>query len=319
MRNRIGRGGVVAGVLVWATLAGLAASCNRSSDTATATATTAPAVSPSLAAYVSADLDLDHELQKEGVWSAWFVASRGASGGSEMQAQRALTDEAVSRYGAAAAAATGSADFDSRKNDVATQLGRLAAVRSGVDGAQTDLLTMIASYYGATSGLQKTTEALATDPSVGDARVLGEIHEVDQAQFLASERNKEAMILIAVTEVGVMPRNWNDRQPCGGDGGGCAARDELTRAGDNADRAQSDFGNRATPEQTKVLADGLKGASYDLQRAQIFAAGISSGSSMTSDCASPDGICAQRLVAASVDYADRLYQVEKQLLARASA
>ncbi|MBI2705438.1 MAG: nitrate- and nitrite sensing domain-containing protein [Actinobacteria bacterium] len=99
-----------------------------------------------LTQFAQADYKLATEFEKEGIYSAQYMATRKAAGKAELEAQRAKTDEAKRAFDDAAKNLDASATLLPKVKQATSRLVNLQTNRTSVDALQADPPVAVDQY-----------------------------------------------------------------------------------------------------------------------------------------------------------------------------
>jgi signal transduction histidine kinase len=226
-----------------------------------------------LSSFALVGADLVSQLQVEQIRSALYSASRGTSGRAELDAQRARTDAAVTRY----QAAVKSLDRGPKDGSLAanltlaeTRLNSLRGLRGQVDSSLSQPYTVAELYGDAISsfvGVNSSLTGEANDPDL--LRGLDATARVEQ---LREAQSAEAALIVAAAQSGgfvdrsgtVCPDVRND----------CESYDRAVAAGQTYARAQDNLSRSgATPQQKQAVANAAGVLAYQDLASEVLAQG----------------------------------------------
>ncbi|HVN52020.1 MAG TPA: nitrate- and nitrite sensing domain-containing protein [Acidimicrobiales bacterium] len=216
-----------------------------------------------LAQMAAVNADLAHQLQREAVYSAGYMASAGTQWKAELRLQRRATNAAVATYRSTLDKVhpqSESSDLQKDAGAVNDAISNLPTQRNSVDGLETPAPTAIGQFDAASQDLTKFNSHLAqaaSDPSLSR----GLTTFADLNGFKESTAD-EAALAVSLVQVGQFPKTW----PASGQGAvpcdvvstaDCEVFADLTLASGDAGNAYNVFVDSATPDQKALVRNAV--------------------------------------------------------------
>ncbi len=218
-----------------------------------------------LANMAAVNADLAHQLQRESVYSAAYMASAGTQWKPQLDTQRKATDSAVSTYNSTLKKVDpqkASSDLNKDVTAVNSALAELPTQRSSVDGLETPAPTAIAQYDSASTDLAQLNTAIAAaanDPEL--ARSLTTFANLNAVK--AAEAN-EGSLSVALVQAAQFPQTWPSSGqatvPCQVVNSSCDVYNALTVASGDEGNAENVYYDSATADQKGLLRNATGGA-----------------------------------------------------------
>ncbi len=231
-----------------------------------------------LANMAAVNADLAHQLQRESIYSAAYMASAGTQWQPELAAQRKATDAAVTQYNDTLKKVNPgkeSSDLNKDVSAVNSAIGNLDTQRRSVDGLETPAPTAIGQYDSASTDLSQLDTALAAaanDPQL--ARGLTTFANLNAVK--AAEAN-EAALSVALVQAGQFPQTWpssgQPAVPCQVVNSSCDVYNALTVASGDEGNAENVYFDSASADQKSLLRNATgstAGAAMAAVEKQIF-------------------------------------------------
>ncbi|MEV4098516.1 sensor histidine kinase [Streptosporangium saharense] len=147
--------------------------------------------------------ELGLQLQAERTQSSVAISSRVLTSG--IADQRSRTDRAVEKFRAAAASTdSGSPELRTALNGVLSQIGRLATIRSGIDGGRDARLDVLTNYNRVLDSVFLLYDQLVAVPDLGIYRQAAAMQSMGNAREMIAREN--ALISGALIDYRLTPR-----------------------------------------------------------------------------------------------------------------
>lgn len=288
----------------------------------------------------NADYRLATELEKEGIYSAQYMASNKAKGKAALDEQRTKTNAARAAFDEAAKNAEqrlelqdteGNTEEEKRvkaNRDLSQKIkaaqGRLQGLntsRVSVDARQTDSINSVEQNFNAAKALYEVNSAIGNQ--IEEPSLARKFQTFKNMQKVISDRANEAMLHSAVAQVKAFPAQWGTGTdgsitPC--DDTNCSVYEKIKQAFDDSDRDTKTYDDNALPEDKQLMRDQLAADKFDDLKSKIIKAGEAPGGlsqsfeSALANCGAED--CADELVKSSVQQVDSLTEAETTLLVK---
>jgi signal transduction histidine kinase len=231
-----------------------------------------------LANMASVNADVAHQLQREAIYSAAYMASAGTQWKDELAAQRKATDAAVAQYNTTLHKVNPGKESGDLAKDVSavnSALGNLDTQRRSVDGLETPAPTAISQYDSASTDLAQLNTAIAAsanDPEL--ARGLTTFANLNAVK--AAEAN-EAALSVALVQAGQFPQTWPSNGqpavPCQVVNSSCDIYNALTVASGDEGNTENVYYDSANADQKGLLRNATgstAGAAMAAVEKQVF-------------------------------------------------
>jgi signal transduction histidine kinase len=223
-----------------------------------------------------ADSKVATELQKEGIYSAEYMATKRADGKADLDAQRAKSDQARAAF---EDTAKGLSNDPAVQAAIKTAQGRLSSLpvnRLSVDNLQTDPPNVIDQYNNTSVAMTDLDSAIGR--AIDDPDQSRGFQTFVNMQKLTSDRTLEAMLLTAVAEAKQFPATWGgataaEITPCDPatvTTGACKIYKDMDTASTESARDQKNYEDNATPTQKQLLRDKDAANKFDELKDQAF-------------------------------------------------
>jgi hypothetical protein len=230
--------------------------------------------------------DLAHQLDRETILSATYLATEGTAGVDELRSQRQATDRSDAAFHAAVAAASGGSlppEVDESVRQAVNRLDRLATNRLSTDGFQAPPLSVLEQFSNTTATLVDLQVKLALTSN--RIEVLRGLLASGYASIEIAAGNRMAVQLTPSVEVGYFAE-WTgpasapptpSRGACGDDAAGagssCPAYWDALQAQDAQAVGEQNFLSVATGAQKQSYRAAHTGSDHD----QLVAAAFDDG------------------------------------------
>jgi signal transduction histidine kinase len=231
-----------------------------------------------LAKMAAVNANLAHQLQRESIYSAAYMASAGTQAKDELATQRKATDAAVDDYNATLKSVNPSKVSSDLAKDVSAvndAINNLDTQRRSVDGLETPAPTAIGQYDSASTDLAQLNTSLASAAS--DPELARGLTTFANLNAVKSAQAHETALSVALVQAGQFPQTWPSAGqatvPCELVNSSCDVYNQLTLASGDEGNAEGVYDNSATADQKTLLRDATgstAGAAMAAIEKQIF-------------------------------------------------
>ncbi len=231
-----------------------------------------------LANMAAVNADVAHQLQREAIYSAAYMASAGTQWHDELAAQRKATDAAITQFNTTLHKVNPgkeSADLAKDVSAVNSALGNLDTQRRSVDGLETPAPTAIGQYDNASTDLAQLNTAIAA--SANDPELARGLTTFANLNAVKAADANQAALSVALVQAGQFPQTWPSNGqaavPCQVVNSSCGVYNALTAASGNEGNAENVYYDSATADQKSLLRNATgstSGAAMAAVEKQIF-------------------------------------------------
>jgi hypothetical protein len=231
--------------------------------------------------------ELRHQVDRENVLSAVYGATAGASGRTELDAQRVATDAAVEAYDVQAAA-VGARQTEPGANAALTEsvkqadnrIERIGTNRQSVDTFQSDPHGLIDAYWNTSASLADIPRAYAQ--AVDEPDVFRTVFSAMNLGIVNATNASVSALLTVPVEIGYYPGYWGGsanpgdvaKGLCGenpsGAGDSCRSFQQALDQQVDLDQADQMFQQFATSGQKQAFRAADAGSEFDQLKASAF-------------------------------------------------
>jgi signal transduction histidine kinase len=216
-----------------------------------------------LAQMAAVNANLAHNLQREAIYSAAYMASAGNRWKSDLATQRTTTNTAIGTYKTTLAKVhpqSESADLSKDVGAVNDAINNLPTQRNSVDGLETPAPTAISQFDAASKELAKFNSGLAqaaNDPTL--SRSLTTFANLNSFKAATAD---QAALAVSLVQVGQFPKTWpsagQTTVPCDVvSTSSCEVFGDLNVAKGDSDNAYNVFVDSATADQKTLVRNAV--------------------------------------------------------------